>query len=183
MRTCRVETERRIVSLAGELDGWTADFDEAASSDEPLWFVTPVLDDGIPLGRVVVIGLDPGTVDGLIEPTGIAGTTDPSEDAWQIIAMAATFGETAAPPLDDADDRPLSWRAKQVVEDAMGDLRDLLAANHRLAVDGGPFIGVHDVRLSQMRGPWFSQGPDADPGAFAPFTIDCRAQLRAGSNP
>ncbi len=182
MRTCRVETERRIVALASQLPDWTGDQGEAKSSETPRWWVTPVPDQ-IELGRTVVIGVEPDAFDGDIEPTAIAGTTAPADDVWSITGVVFAIGEGAYPPYAEWDERPAPWRAKQVVEDAIGDLREMLAANHRLAIGNEPTLGVYQVTLSGWRGPWYSAPDNGDAGAFARFTIDCRAQLRAGANP
>ena len=179
MRLCRVETERRLVALLGELQGWTTDEGEGLASNGATWWVS-VAPVEIPLGRTIAIGVEPDEMDGDLEQIAIAGTVDPSEDQWSISCYAFAVGENAYSPIPgDSDSRQV--RAKAAVESAVSDVRELLAANPRLSIDGAEFIGVHDVRVSAMRGPYFAAPDGGDPGAYASFTISARAQLRAGT--
>lgn len=180
MRTCRTEAERRIVALAGDLAGWTAD-PVTAADDESLWLVTPPVHGGVQLGRVVVVGIAPEDENGGIEPTAIAKTSE-AEDQWQIegaiflSGASSIFGSSG----DSDDPAQAPWIAKQAVEDALNDLRDVIAGNQRLQRDDWPFIGAV-ATLSAWVGPWFSQSDDGEPLGTARFTITCTAQLRSGT--
>lgn len=158
-----MEALRRLVALAGELPGWSL---EPGSPSQ--WWATGPLAEVPARGRVAVIGWtsDEDDLSGTVEPTAIASDRGPAEDQWTLRVLIQ----------DTASADPLEAMAG--VEEAVNDLREMLAGNHRLHRTGWDLLGVHDVRVIDWRGPFFGQGGGSDPFAQAFATISLTADLR-----
>ena len=157
--TIRAATERRLVDKIGALPGF---------STQPLdgsFWVTPPPNSTPKARRWVVIG----TPDGTLRPEGNRAGQGPSVDEWLI-----SCGIAVTDVLD-----PLE--AKQVAEDALNAIGDMLAADHRLTMTPAPVIGVRDVQIAEIEGPhfaWESGGP-----ALAWIDFDIAAAADIHRNP
>ncbi len=150
--TVRTYTERVLVALLADLDGFSAD------PAEGLWHVTPAFA-GTPTSRRWVVT---GTPDGALDPDGIAAGHDPSVDEWTISCGLAC---TDVPdPLD----------AKQACEDALNVIADTLAADPRLGVADGP----RSVELGRVSGPYTSWEQGKPLMAWINFELACTADIR-----
>lgn len=152
--TIRTATERRLVEVLGQLDG----FNTRAVKGQ--WYVTPAdpaLGSKVPNRRSVLIG----TPDGVFDPEGIAAGHGPSTDSWGISCVIACTD--VALPLD----------AKQACEDALNAIADELARNGRLGMAGGP----RDLTITTTVGPHFGWDSGRVPTAWIDFDIRCFADI------
>lgn len=159
-RTIRTKVARRLVTLIGRLDG----FSELPEDNQ--WWVLGAHQREGTNRRWVMIG--EATFEGEISPEALAAGRDPSIDSWAIECSIA---------CTDIDDE---WQAQQAVEDALGDIRDMLAADPRLTLAGASpaHLGVDRAAVGVWNGPIFTRAdPDADALAAIEFTIVVTAHL------
>lgn len=152
--TIRTATERRLLEVFAELDGFSA----KPSRNEFLVTTPPAAGKALPNRRCVYIGIP----DGAIEPEGIESGRGPSTDAWVI--PCSVFCTDVPDPLD----------AKQTVETALNAMADELARDGRLAMTDGP----RDLSITQLDGPKFAWDQNRTPGAWIDFDITCFADIR-----
>jgi len=151
--TIRTATENRLIEIIADLDGFT---DKLAAGQ---WVVQGP-PNGKPKGRRwVVIGL----YDGEFEREGMERGTDPGADKWEINCGLS---------CNDVAD---AQQGKQVCEDALNAIADLLAADHRLGVaDGGP----REVGITRISGPHSDQVEGYPRFCWIDFTISATADIR-----